>query len=70
MSSTESPSLFETLLAERVLVLDGAMGTMVQRYTSTEADFRGARFRAHGKELKGKNDLLLSLIPILRILQI
>jgi 5-methyltetrahydrofolate--homocysteine methyltransferase len=63
MSSTESPSLFETLLAERVLVLDGAMGTMVQRYTLTEDDFRGARFRAHGKELKGNNDLLCMTRP-------
>ncbi|MFC5269977.1 methionine synthase [Adhaeribacter terreus] len=46
------------LLQERVLVLDGAMGTMIQRYKLTEADFRGERFKAHPKDLKGNNDLL------------
>ncbi|MCW5636458.1 MAG: homocysteine S-methyltransferase family protein [Rubrivivax sp.] len=46
------------LLAERILVLDGAMGTMLQRHRLAEADFRGERFAAHGKDLKGNNDLL------------
>jgi 5-methyltetrahydrofolate--homocysteine methyltransferase len=46
------------LLATRILVLDGAMGTMLQRYALAEADFRGARFAAHGHELKGDSDLL------------
>ena len=46
------------LLAERILVLDGAMGTMLQRHALAEADFRGERFAAHGKDLKGNNDLL------------
>ncbi|WP_454692095.1 methionine synthase [Achromobacter aloeverae] len=45
-------------LAERILILDGAMGTMIQRYKLTEADFRGQRFAAHGKDLKGDNELL------------
>ena len=43
----------ERLLATRILVLDGAMGTMVQRRKLTEADFRGARFAAHSHDLKG-----------------
>lgn len=47
-----------TLLQERVLVLDGAMGTMIQRYQLTEADFRGERFKEHPGDLKGNNDLL------------
>ncbi|MHA6248492.1 methionine synthase [Pontibacter sp. CAU 1760] len=47
-----------TLLKERVLVLDGAMGTMIQRYELTEADFRGERFANHPSDLKGNNDLL------------
>jgi len=47
------------LLAQRILVLDGAMGTMIQRYMLTEADFRGIRFQDwKGKDLRGNNDLL------------
>jgi len=45
-------------LKQRILVLDGAMGTMIQRRSLAEADFRGERFRAHGKDLRGNNDLL------------
>ena len=48
----------EDLLKERVLVLDGAMGTMIQRHTLEEEDFRGERFKDHHKPLKGNNDLL------------
>ena len=44
--------------AERILVLDGAMGTMIQRYKLGEADYRGERFRDSAKDLKGNNDLL------------
>jgi 5-methyltetrahydrofolate--homocysteine methyltransferase len=43
---------------ERILVLDGAMGTMLQRYNFTEEDFRGARFKNFPHPLKGNNDLL------------
>ena len=53
----------EALLAERILVLDGAMGTMIQRHSLTEADFRGDRFAAHPKELRGNNDLLTLTRP-------
>ena len=45
-------------LEQRILVIDGAMGTMIQRYELTEADFRGERFRDHKSDLKGNNDLL------------
>jgi 5-methyltetrahydrofolate--homocysteine methyltransferase len=48
----------ETLLQERILVLDGAMGTMIQDYKLTEADFRGERFKDHPCDLQGNNDLL------------
>src|SRR5690349_23014993 len=51
------------LLAERILILDGAMGTMIQRYQLTETDFRGDRFREHGHDLKGNNDLLVLTRP-------
>ncbi|TCD10811.1 methionine synthase [Pedobacter frigidisoli] len=45
-------------LEKRILVIDGAMGTMIQRYTLTEADFRGERFANHPCDVKGNNDLL------------
>src|SRR5437899_7194982 len=51
------------LLAERILVLDGAMGTMIQRRQLTEADFRGERFRRHGRDLKGDLDVLVLTRP-------
>ncbi|MBI5718571.1 MAG: homocysteine S-methyltransferase family protein [Burkholderiales bacterium] len=51
------------LLAERILILDGAMGTMLQRYRLGEADFRGERFKDHAKDLKGNNDLLVLTRP-------
>ncbi len=51
------PSL-EQLFDTRIPVLDGAMGTMLQRYKLTEADFRGERFLAHPKDLRGNSDLL------------
>ena len=50
-------------LARRILVLDGAMGTMIQQHALTEADYRGARFRDHPKELKGDNDVLVLTRP-------
>jgi 5-methyltetrahydrofolate--homocysteine methyltransferase len=46
------------ILKKRILVLDGAMGTMIQRYTLTEEDFRKGWFENHTKSLKGNNDLL------------
>ncbi|WP_395702764.1 homocysteine S-methyltransferase family protein [Aquabacterium sp.] len=46
------------LLQQRIVIIDGAMGTMIQRHKLGEADFRGSRFADHGKDLKGNNDLL------------
>ncbi len=51
------------ILAQRIVVLDGAMGTMIQRYKLTEADYRGERFKDHHKDLKGNNDLLVLTKP-------
>ncbi len=51
------------LLSQRILILDGAMGTMIQRHALTEADYRGTRFADHPKDLKGNNDLLLLTQP-------
>ena len=55
--------LLERLAKQRILVLDGAMGSMVQRWKLTEEDFRGARFAGHGKDVKGNNDLLVLTRP-------
>ena len=51
-------SALETALANRILVLDGAMGTMIQRHALEEFDFREGAFEDHPKPLKGNNDLL------------
>ena len=51
------------LLATRILILDGAMGTMIQRRHLEEADYRGDRFRAHPHELKGNGDVLVLTRP-------
>ena len=56
-------ALLNRAIAERILVLDGAMGTMIQRYRLGEADFRGERFRDHPRDLKGDNDLLVLTRP-------
>src|SRR5262249_31844788 len=56
-------TLLEEILAERIMILDGAMGTMVQTYALDEDDFRGDLFRDHPKPLKGCNDLLVMTRP-------
>ena len=50
-------------LATRVLLLDGAMGTMIQRRKLGEADFRGARFKNHPRDLRGNSDILILTRP-------
>ena len=57
MNSTEQ-SVTSDCLSERIVVLDGAMGTMIQAHRLDEKAFRGERFAQHGKDLKGCNDLL------------
>jgi 5-methyltetrahydrofolate--homocysteine methyltransferase len=48
---------------ERILILDGAMGTMIQRHNLDEASYRGVRFKDHARDLKGNNDLLVLTQP-------
>ncbi|MDQ3535738.1 MAG: homocysteine S-methyltransferase family protein, partial [Bacteroidota bacterium] len=48
----------QSLLKEKILVLDGAMGTMIQQYKPTEEDYRGERFKNISYSVKGNNDLL------------
>ncbi|MGJ0508013.1 MAG: methionine synthase [Methylocystis sp.] len=53
----------EEAASRRILILDGAMGTMIQRHAFEEADFRGGRFKDHPKDLRGNNDLLILTQP-------
>jgi len=60
------PRILETLdrlAREKILILDGAMGTMIQRHQFTESDFRAERFKSHAKDLRGNNDLLTLTQP-------
>lgn len=54
---------FKKILEEKILVLDGAMGTMIQRHKLTEEQFRGERFKDHSHDLKGDNDILCITQP-------
>lgn len=58
MNTQPRAGLLTKLLAERIVLLDGAMGTMIQSYKLTEADYRGARFADFPHDLRGNNDLL------------
>ena len=51
------------MLGQRIVVLDGAMGTMIQRQRLEERDFRGERFARHGRDLRGNNDILTLTRP-------
>lgn len=60
---TRPNGYFEQLLSERILVLDGAMGTMIHRYEPTESDYRGERFKTHPVDLKNASDVLVLTQP-------
>jgi 5-methyltetrahydrofolate--homocysteine methyltransferase len=59
----DSTAQLDALLRERILILDGALGTMIQDYRLSEADYRGERFAAHPQDLRGNNDLLVLTQP-------
>ena len=63
MSPTTRIEELKDRLHRRILVLDGAMGTMIQKRNLTEADFRGTRFATHPCDVKGNNDLLVLTQP-------
>jgi len=63
MTQTDRTRQLQALLAERILVLDGAMGTMIQRERLEEAQYRGERFRDWPHDLRGNNDLLVLTQP-------
>src|ERR1700680_2859171 len=64
MATVEIIHPLEALMRQRIFLLDGAMGTMVQQYKLTESDYRGVRFKDwKGKDLKGSIELLLLTKP-------
>jgi 5-methyltetrahydrofolate--homocysteine methyltransferase len=63
MTRNERIEALKKAAAERILVLDGAMGTMIQRHKLTEADYRGKRFKDWPSDVKGNNDLLVLTQP-------
>jgi 5-methyltetrahydrofolate--homocysteine methyltransferase len=63
MNNLSKIEKLKELLSQSILVIDGAMGTMIQRYKLTEEDFRGTRFISHPKDLKGNNDILCLTQP-------
>jgi methionine synthase I (cobalamin-dependent) len=63
MTRQQRIAALKAAAAERILIMDGAMGTMIQRYRFDEAAYRGARFREHPKPVKGNNDLLVLTRP-------
>ncbi len=60
---SKSKESLDRLAHERVIIMDGGMGTMIQRYKLTETDFRGTTFKDHPKDLKGNSDLLAITRP-------
>ena len=63
VDGTEIERALRQRAAEKILVLDGAMGTVIQRLKFTEEDFRGERFKDHGHDQRGNNDLLILTQP-------
>ena len=63
MTHSDRSAQLAALMGQRILVLDGAMGTMIQRERLDEAQFRGERFRDWPRDLKGNNDLLALTQP-------
>jgi 5-methyltetrahydrofolate--homocysteine methyltransferase len=63
MNASDRQRLLEQVAAQRILVLDGAMGTMLQRRKLQEADYRGERFASHPRDLRGNHDVLVLTRP-------
>src|SRR5512135_2947045 len=62
-AKADTQARLEAILSERIMILDGAMGTMIQKHALGEDNFRGERFRNHPRPLKGCNDLLVLTRP-------
>ena len=64
-NATANPMIVQ-LLEQRILILDGAMGTMIQQHQLAEQDYRGQRFKDWSQDLKGNNDVLSLTRPEIR----
>ena len=58
MTNTTQKAGLEAATKDRILIIDGAMGTMIQRYKLSEEDYRGEQYKDWPSDLKGNNDLL------------
>ena len=63
MNTRELEAQLKEILTQRIMLLDGGMGTMIQAYRLQEEDYRGARFKHFDHSLKGNNDLLCLTQP-------
>ena len=63
LKTTEAFEQLDSLMRERIIFIDGAMGTQIQKYKLQEEDFRGERYAQHASELKGNNDILVITRP-------
>ena len=63
MKLAERAQALREALSKRIVVLDGAMGTMIQKHALGEAEYRGQRFADHSHDLKGANDILVLTQP-------
>lgn len=63
LKKTDTFGILEEIMKKRVIVIDGAMGTMIQKYKLEEDDFRGERYKTHSHDLKGNNDVLVVSKP-------
>src|SRR3954463_7690308 len=61
--ASDRADAFRLLFASKIVVLDGAMGSMIQTFKLSEADFRGEQFKSHPHDLQGNNDLLALTRP-------
>lgn len=62
-SQADAEASLRAITAERIVIIDGAMGTMIQKHKLLEEDYRGDRFKSWGSDLKGNNDLLVLTRP-------
>ncbi len=67
MNRTGRAEIFKNILKQRILIIDGAMGTMIQAHRLDEKAFRGSRFKDHPSDIQGNNDLLsLTQAPLIQ----
>lgn len=63
LKQTDTFDVLDSVMKERIFIIDGAMGTSIQKYKLTEEDYRGERYKDHAHDLKGNNDILVITRP-------